>query len=762
MKLKKILALGCAVLMTVGCMTSCKKEDEKKKNKSAWENETYYNGEHKDLGYEWGNVEIVGGGFVPAIIYNQSEKDLVYARTDIGGAYKMNKETGRWECITDFVGGEDWNYMGIESIATDPVEPNRVYLAAGTYTSQGNGAIFISEDYGKNWIKAEIETSCGGNEVGRGVGERLMIDPNDNSILYFASRKDGLFKSEDYGRTWKNVESFPTKGGYVEETFSVGLTWVEFDKSSSKKGEATKTIFVGAARGDSDEIIFRSDDAGKTWTALPYPTFENIHQNMKMKPIQAKVSSDGYLYATFGNNVGPNGVSKGAVMKYDIKNNTWEDITPPLTDSCGYSGIDIDANDPQTIVVSTLCLWGFVDNVLVTKDGGATWDGLWKPGTKETQYTLDISDAPWLDWQGQLKLGWWMTDVSINPFNSDEIMYGTGATIFASTNFTKLGTEPVNLTVKCEGLEETAIIDFVSPKGTMEGAPDLYSIMLDIYGFRHDDATVAPNEHFGDFKSTSIDCGMDNYKVVVRATSESFGNGLWYSTDAGDSWQEFETLPDGLTKSEGGQAVVSTDGKSVLFMPGKIGSDAYVTDDFGKTWTKAEGLPSGAKLEADAINPNVFYGVSKSQFYVSYDGGKTFEKNAYFLLPNFQWEANPFAEGEIYISAGSGGMYFLDIEVGEIKPCSDGPTQIAVNSMGLGAPEKEGSTVPTIFAMGGNETDGMGVYRSTDGGKTWKRINDDTQKWGNVNSVIKGDPKTFGRCYISTNGRGIIMGNVKE
>ena len=222
MKLKKILAVGCAVLMTVGCMTSCKKEDEKKKNKSAWENETYYNGEHKDLGYEWGNVEIVGGGFVPAIIYNQSEKDLVYARTDIGGAYKMNKETGRWECITDFVGGEDWNYMGIESIATDPVEPNRVYLAAGTYTSQGNGAIFISEDYGKNWIKAEIETSCGGNEVGRGVGERLMIDPNDNSILYFASRKDGLFKSEDYGRTWKNVESFPTKGGYVEETFSVG------------------------------------------------------------------------------------------------------------------------------------------------------------------------------------------------------------------------------------------------------------------------------------------------------------------------------------------------------------------------------------------------------------------------------------------------------------------------------------------------------------------------------------------------------------
>jgi hypothetical protein len=36
--------------------------------------------------YTWRNVEIVGGGYVPGIIFNTSERDLIYARTDIGAS----------------------------------------------------------------------------------------------------------------------------------------------------------------------------------------------------------------------------------------------------------------------------------------------------------------------------------------------------------------------------------------------------------------------------------------------------------------------------------------------------------------------------------------------------------------------------------------------------------------------------------------------------------------------------------------------------
>jgi photosystem II stability/assembly factor-like uncharacterized protein len=67
-----------------------------------------------------------------------------------------------------------------------------------------------------------------------------------------------------------------------------------------------------------------------------------------------------------------------------------------------------------------------------------------------------------------------------------------------------------------------------------------------------------------------------------------------------------------------------------------------------------------------------------------------------------------------------------------------------------------------IYMLGEANGEGEGVYISEDKGVTWRRINDDTEKWGNVNNVISGDPKTYGRVYISTNGRGIIRGDVKE
>lgn len=542
MNFRKFTAIGLACALAAAAFTGCGKKDGKSSEPDGKIEQTdYYNAQHEETGWEWGNVEIVGGGFVPNVIYNPTEEGLAYARTDIGGAYKLNKDTNRWECITDFIGGDDWNLMGIESIATDPVEPNRLYLAAGTYTT-GSGAVLVSDDYGENFMKVDLPFGNGGNEVGRGAGERLQVDPNDNSIIYFGTRNAGLYRSVDYGRTWNKVESFPTDGGYTESGYSVGLTFVAFDKASSESGNATKTIFVGAAK-NSGNYIYRSDDAGETWNEIENPMSEKAQNNSRLKPVQGEVSSDGYLYTTWSYKVGPNEATQGAVQKYDIKEGKWEEITPDLIYTCGYSGLSVNPGDPQNIVVTTLCLWGVVDNVFVTYDGGKTWDSFWDPDTEEANYKIDISASEWLDWQGQLKLGWWMTGVAINPFDPDEIMYGTGATIFGTDNLTKISSEPVNLSVRAMGIEETAIFDFVSPNYLDEDTPELYSIMGDIYGFRHDDVSKAPKEHYGDFKSTSLDCAGQDYHYVVRATDEDSGT-VYYSSDAAQTWQEVESLPD--------------------------------------------------------------------------------------------------------------------------------------------------------------------------------------------------------------------------
>ena len=151
--------------------------------------------------YIWGNVAIGGGGYVTGMEYNPKEEGLVYARTDIGGLYRR-KDGGDWVAITDFLGSDEWSYIGIESMATDPVEPNRVYFAGGTYMND-DAALFASDDYGETWTRFDVPFGCGGNQSGRGCGERMQVNPNDNKEVWFGSRDSGLWWTQDYGETWK-------------------------------------------------------------------------------------------------------------------------------------------------------------------------------------------------------------------------------------------------------------------------------------------------------------------------------------------------------------------------------------------------------------------------------------------------------------------------------------------------------------------------------------------------------------------------------
>ena len=58
--------------------------------------------------YRWRNVSIVGGGFVTGLITHPRRRGLIYARTDVGGAYRRDSPSGEWIPITDMLGMSDW------------------------------------------------------------------------------------------------------------------------------------------------------------------------------------------------------------------------------------------------------------------------------------------------------------------------------------------------------------------------------------------------------------------------------------------------------------------------------------------------------------------------------------------------------------------------------------------------------------------------------------------------------------------------------
>ncbi|MHA6530035.1 X2-like carbohydrate binding domain-containing protein [Paenibacillus sp. BAC0078] len=738
--------------------------------------------------YNWKSVVTgAGGGFVPGIIFNQTEPNLIYARTDIGGAYRWNQATSSWISISDAVGWIDWNKNGVDALATDPVDPDKVYMATGTYTNSWdtNGQIMRSSDRGNTWQSTPLPFKVGGNMPGRSAGERLVIDPNKNNILFFGARSgNGLWKSTDSGVTWSKVSSFTNVGTYVQNpnieygSDIVGLSWITFDKTTGTPGHATQTIYVGVA--DTANSVYRSTDGGATWSAVP-------GQPTGYLPHHGELSSTGDLYITYSNGVGPYDGSKGQVWKLNTASGAWTNISPTSgTDNWyGFGGLALDAQHPNTLMVASFNAWWPDEVIFRSTDGGATWSRIWDWGfypERNYKFNLDISAAPWLDHgvtnptsiDPSPKLGWMMGDLEIDPFNSDRMMYGTGATIYGSNNLTSWDTGgKVNISVMAKGVEETAVLGLISPPS---GTAHLITALGDVSGFRYEDLTQAPVK-FQTSPSWATTTGIDYAELspsyVVRvggADKEKTPSmkSIGISNDGGVSWYMPNGEPSNGAKTTAGQGqvAVSASGNSILWSTSDIG--VYYSKTTGNSWTASTGVPAGAKIASDRVNANKFYAFYAGIFYVSVDGGATFSATAATGLPTdsvdglqpsnaqVSMKAVPGIEGDIWFAGGN----TIENKYGIWHSTNSGASFTKLTNVqeadligfGMAAPGKTYMALYTVAKIDGVR----GVFRSDDAGASWVRINDDAHQYAKINMAITGDPRIYGRVYLGTNGRGTL------
>ncbi|MGY5765218.1 xyloglucanase [Brachybacterium sp. DNPG3] len=748
--------------------------------------------------YTWSNAQIEGGGFVPGIIYNPTEEGLVYARTDIGGAYRLDRASDTWVPLLDEVGWDDWGYNGVMSLSTDPVETNRVYVAVGMYTNEwdpNNGAILRSDDYGQTWERTELPFKVGGNMAGRGIGERLVVDPADNDVLYYGAENGaGLWRSTDKGATWSQVDAFPNVGNFAPNPDSewsydrqeIGVLWTAFDTRSATDG-GSQTIFT--AVGDLEDPLYRSDDGGATWQPVEGAPTGYLAHHGQIDEV------NGYLYITTSDTAGPYDGGDGEVWRYSIDDGTWTDLTPdyrPVGADFGFSGLSIDASDPDTIMVTTQIQWWPDILIFRSTDGGETWSPIWEYATDDAgnqefvaRYQQDITGVPWLTFgvaptepalwtEPAPKLGWMAEGLAINPFDPDEMMYGTGATIYRTSNLTDWdegGT--VLITPEAQGIEETAIQDLAAPAGDV----DLLSAMFDLGGFVHGSIDEVPSMIEGPYMggTGSVDIAGLDQSVYVRAGTDAEGAfRVAVSRDSGETWTGGATV-EGATES--GRAALTADGGTIIWSAAGIG--VQVSTDDGQTWTAATGLPEGsagstAEVQADRVDPSLVYAWVDGVLSVSTDGGLSFTASAgtdadgASVLPTFgsvRIATVLGSEGEVWAAGGDkdatddegDGVYglFRSLDGGVTWESFDGFDAADVVGFGAAAP---GFDSQAIYVSGSYEGQ-RGIYRSVDGGTTWQRINDDQNQWGITDAAITGDPDVFGRVYIATNGRGIIVGD---
>ncbi|HEV2271016.1 MAG TPA: hypothetical protein VGR92_16305 [Steroidobacteraceae bacterium] len=706
--------------------------------------------------YVWRNVTVGGGGFAPDIIFSRAERGLVYLRTDMGGVYRWSERHQAWIPLEDGIAQS--SYFGIESIAADPVDPNVVYVAAGMYAREP-AAILRSQDRGNTWQIFPTPFHMGGNEPGRGVGERLALDPSVRSILYFGSRYDGLQRSTDRGETWSRVTSFPIHGmGWrAAARDETGISFVVIDPASGGAGQPARRIFIGVTDAGSQHL-YRSDDAGGNWSAVPG------QPRAALLPVHAQLDSQGMLYITYSNGVGPNGVTDGAVFSYDTGSGQWTDITPERgarRAPGGYMGLSVDAQRPGTLVVATLNRWHPGDILWRTTDGGRTWQNL------RTLSRRDVSASPFLLWGNrEADFGWWMAGVAIDPFDSGHVAYTTGATVYATQELLNANQRSSILWKPwVQGIEQTAVLTLVSPPQ----GPHLLSGFGDISGFAHEDLSRSPTEQFTHpvFANTDeIDYAGTEPSVVVRSGTSSRapapGSGpgaptLAYSLNYGRSWQPLQ--PSGTTSA----IAVSADGRAFVV----TAAVPLVTLDRGRSWTPSRGLPTGAHPIADKVAAETFYALDfrTSSLYLSTDGGRTFRPRVSHGLPaslpddvpmspEEQWPliATPGSRGDLWVVSRAG--LFHSSDAGRSFSRVDGGIFVAALSFGKAPP---GRHYPALYALGVKD-DTFAIWRSDDEGASWVRINDAEHEYGRRFRCIAGDPRLFGRVYVGTDGRGIVYG----
>ncbi|MEO7769184.1 MAG: hypothetical protein ABIS01_17260, partial [Ferruginibacter sp.] len=585
--------------------------------------------------YQWKSVQIVGGGFVDGIIFHPKAKGIRYCRTDMGGAYRWNDALKRWEPMLDFISYEDRNLQGIESIAVDPNDPNFVIIACGTYTNPraGNGAVLRSFNRGNTFERTDVPFKFGGNENGRGNGERMAVDPINGNIIYLGTRLNGLWKSIDKGKTWKQVNSFPditestaqttgrasfqSRRQMVQNSGS-GAIVILFDAKKALSKEFS-TVYVVASLLGRDNF-FKSIDGGETWQAV-------AGQPTQYRPTHAVLASDGMLYLTYGDTPGPTPMTNGAVWKYNTINCVWTDITPDKPNAAenrkfGYAAVAIDAMHPQTIIASTYNRYSSGgEEIFRSLDAGSHWKPVFKTGK-----VFDDRAAPYVERTGIH----WLFDIEIDPFDANHAMFTTGYGGHETFDFSDVDKgQPTKWSVMSTGIEETVALEMVSPP---KGA-HLITAIGDYGGFVHwdlDKPVIEGNFSNPHFNNTDgVACAENNPGIIVRvgaASHPSEEKNIGYSKDGGRHWQPTVTMPQ--TSSQHGSIAVAADGKTWVWTPQR--SAAYTTHDNGKTWQNATGIPDNSRIIADKFNPETFYSLSlmAGKLYTSKDAGNTFTEQS--------------------------------------------------------------------------------------------------------------------------------------
>ncbi|HSI07874.1 MAG TPA: hypothetical protein VK985_04735 [Rariglobus sp.] len=741
--------------------------------------------------YEFKPVKLGGGGFVTGIQLHPSAGGPVYCRTDVGGLYRWNEVSASWTQLMiasalppEVIAAEAVNtgdglpgsgshrkrLYHVESIAIDPSNPAVLFVATGSVLDQP-GTLLKSTDGGRSFKLMNLAVPMAGNAPYplRVHGERLAVHPANSKIVLFGSRSEGLWRSVNGGLDWSRVDSVPT-GPVAKKSVPVGVGPVVFD--AANPGRAYLSVSkVGS---------FRSDDSGATWSQIGAEWADDL------------VISKGVVYLC----------RAGLGVQRYLPASGWLTVNP--SGDKQVNNLAVDPVNPKRV----FALHQGGKNIYRTLDGGDTWTKLVSGSTEKGRALFRSRDIPWLE-NGDSHTWLSVGEFSIDPHNPARLWFAEGMALYRSNDATDDNDAPSFDNIS-DGMEEFVASDVLATPGGK-----VTFLVWDRVGFNRTHATLdsAPEHQIG--LSQKFGTGVSlaasglNPRFVVASVADmrlpplnggydGFGVTSGTSADGGETWSLFGSV-DPKTEANTpetlmfGEIVVSaTDTRNLVWLPrwpswfirgGKAVSNGGDNDQFiyssidgGVSWQPAaigdykefrrEYMVVKRSLVADPVVGGKFYAYDQQgRIFVSTDKGAAWTvANAGSALPVYGYtnvlRASPARSGHLWFV--SGWDYRGGNSEGLYRSTDGGANWLKLDGfsatwhIGFGRAERD-KDYPAIYVYG-KYNGAWGLYRSTDEAKTWDLLS--AFPLGLVDHVtaLNGDPDLFGRVYLGYAGNGFAYG----
>lgn len=641
-------------------------------------------------------LSIQSTGRLTAIAVHPTNPNVIYVGGAQGGVWKTTNGGANWVPLTD---KECSLAMGW--IVIDPVDPEIVYAATGEQHFSGDSyfgcGVLRSTDGGATWTQLGAEVFDIASAASGGVRiSRLVLDPRTagstaNATLYVAA-DNGVWKSTDGGASWRRTLNAGT-GGPAPAT----------DLVMHPSDPDVLYAAVGRVTGDAANGVYRSTDAGVTWTKLGgFPSQDVGRINLAIAPSQPSI-----LYASMQNAFGGPGGDGSllGIYKSTDGGETWSLASnePSCGTQCWYDmTLAVHPNDPDTVFFGGVPLYRSTDGgqtfqMVGTGPGGSIHVDqhviIYDPNDPRTVY-VGNDGGIYRSRSGGAPGSWESlnTDIAITQFYAGIGLHPTDPDIM-------LGGTQDNGTLRYDGSPSWrnvlgadggfTAIDFQDPRFAY--AETQWTQNSGFSGPRRSDDG-------GPFELKTIGIDLSDRALFIPPlvmdpsdpTVLYFGTfRLYRTTNRGESWEVISPELGSLGRTISAIAVAPS-APQVIYV-GTSGGEIHRTRNGGGEWTNVSaGLPERfvTDIAVDPSNPDIaiatFSGFRTEHVFRTTDGGATWTaiSNGLPDMPVNAVVTDPRSSLILYIGTDLG--VFRTVNGGASwEPLNEGMPNVAVFDLAL-------------------------------------------------------------------------------